>query len=227
MTRACDPSPAQVHAAAAAEQLYRPWIVRVVSELSDAGPIHRRQLAAALPDLSATTRDYAMGIAARHRLLLYTEATTPSAYVLTDAGEELADFYHAAARWARTHHYPAQESTFVSRAGATVWLLSDPEVHLLLGHSTTTLPLGLGRRLDRPATEQTNSLVTSRVAQPHPEGGWELGPAGAALRAVATSLQNWAAAHHTVPPIPPQVAAARRTAPATSPPQAVSLRRAA
>ncbi|MEV0259401.1 hypothetical protein AB0H82_34755 [Streptomyces sp. NPDC050732] len=101
-----------------------PGLIRLVSEIADNGPIHRRRgsLQAAFGDLTANQLGYAID-RARDFGLVYGDEHERVRYRLTDSGEDLADVYDTAARWARTHQYPTATSDFVTRVQHTLTLL--------------------------------------------------------------------------------------------------------
>jgi DNA-binding HxlR family transcriptional regulator len=104
------------------QALALPALIRLVSEIDDHGTIPPRALARSLTALSthqirqAIERADALGVLHRSRVGLG----------LTAAGRDLADFYDAAARWARRHNYPEPVSNFPERIRRVLLLLSDP-----------------------------------------------------------------------------------------------------
>ncbi|MEV7196932.1 hypothetical protein AB0N81_34790 [Streptomyces sp. NPDC093510] len=105
-----------------------PALIRLVSEIADNGPINRRRgsLQAAFGNLTANQLGHAID-RARDFGLVYGDEHERVRYRLTDSGEDLADVYDTAARWARTHQFPAATSDFVTRVQHTLPLLGqDP-----------------------------------------------------------------------------------------------------
>lgn len=101
-----------------------PGLIRLVSELDDHGPISRRcgSLQAAFDDLTADQLRHAID-RARDFGLIYGDEDERVRYRLTPRGEDLADVYDRAARWARSHQFPTAASDFVTRVQHTLTLL--------------------------------------------------------------------------------------------------------
>ncbi|MEU8954935.1 hypothetical protein AB0C93_11590 [Streptomyces sp. NPDC048518] len=101
-----------------------PGLIRLVSEIADNGPINRRRgsLQAAFGDLTVNQLGHAVD-RARDFGLVYGDEHERVRYRLTGCGEDLADVYDAAARWARTHQFPTEASDFVTRVQHTLTLL--------------------------------------------------------------------------------------------------------
>ncbi|MYT96585.1 MULTISPECIES: hypothetical protein [unclassified Streptomyces] len=101
-----------------------PGLIRLVSEIADNGPINRRRgsLQAAFGNLTANQLGHAID-RARDFGLVYGDDHERVRYRLTDSGEDLADVYDTAARWARTHQFPTATSDFVTRVQHTLTLL--------------------------------------------------------------------------------------------------------
>ncbi|MEU7646281.1 hypothetical protein [Streptomyces huasconensis] len=101
-----------------------PALIRLVSEIADNGPINRRRgsLQAAFGNLTANQLGHAID-RARDFGLVHGDEHERVSYRLTDSGEDLADVYDTAARWARTHQFPTATSDFVTRVQHTLTLL--------------------------------------------------------------------------------------------------------
>ncbi|MGP3684563.1 hypothetical protein ACTVZO_07600 [Streptomyces sp. IBSNAI002] len=109
--------------APATAALSHPGLIRIISEIDDNGPLQRHLLSRTLTGL---TRWQLRQASAVGRALGLLEASTDDgnpSLVLTPAGEELAEVYDTAARWARTHHHPSDVSDFVTRVQATLTLV--------------------------------------------------------------------------------------------------------
>ncbi|MFD9484677.1 hypothetical protein ACFWBX_11855 [Streptomyces sp. NPDC059991] len=102
-----------------------PGLIRLVTEIDDNGPIGRRRgcLQSAFDDLSAPQLRHAID-RAREFGLVHGDEDERVRYRLTSSGEDLAEVYDTAARWARTHQFPTAVSDFVSRVAYTLDLLS-------------------------------------------------------------------------------------------------------
>ncbi|GGU55447.1 hypothetical protein GCM10010211_20220 [Streptomyces albospinus] len=101
-----------------------PGLIRLVTEIDDNGPISRRRgsLQSAFDDLGAPQLRHAID-RAREFGLLYGDEHERVRYRLTDSGEDLAEVYDTAARWARAHQFPTVASDFVTRVQHTLDLL--------------------------------------------------------------------------------------------------------
>ncbi len=101
-----------------------PALIRLVSEIADNGPINRRRgsLQAAFGNLTANQLGHAID-RARDLGLVHGDEHERVRYRLTDSGEDLADVYDTAARWARTHQFPTATGDFVTRVQHTLTLL--------------------------------------------------------------------------------------------------------
>ncbi|MFG2716953.1 regulator [Streptomyces sp. NPDC048416] len=124
----------QPQARRAIRALSLPALVRLVTEIDDNGPISRRRgsLQSAFDDLSAHQLRHAID-RAREFGLVYGDEDERVRYRLTDRGEELAEVYDTAARWARAHQFPTAATDFVTRVQHTLDLLSHTEA---LAHAT-------------------------------------------------------------------------------------------
>ncbi|MFE0134041.1 hypothetical protein ACFWY6_21125 [Streptomyces sp. NPDC059037] len=101
-----------------------PGLIRLVTEIDDHGPISRRRgsLQSTFDDLSAPQLRHAID-RAREFGLVYGDEHERVRYRLTDSGEELAEVYDTAARWARAHQFPTATCDFVTRVQRTLDLL--------------------------------------------------------------------------------------------------------
>jgi DNA-binding HxlR family transcriptional regulator len=109
--------------ARAAAVLSHPGLIRLVSEIDDHGPVERHMLQRIFADLTRHQIRHAIKTGRDHELIRAGHHAAPC-YLLTDRGTDLAEVYDQAARWARTHNYPAASSDFVTRVQATLTLLS-------------------------------------------------------------------------------------------------------
>ncbi|MCZ1006821.1 hypothetical protein [Streptomyces lydicus] len=102
-----------------------PGLIRLVTEIDDNGPIsHRRgSLQGAFGDLTRAQLRRAIDTA-RDLGLVHADQEAPDRYRLTAAGEDLAEVYDTAARWARSHQFPSPSSDFVTRVQHTFQLQS-------------------------------------------------------------------------------------------------------
>ncbi|MBM7167075.1 hypothetical protein JQK87_01270 [Streptomyces sp. G44] len=101
-----------------------PGLIRLVTEIDDNGPINRRRgsLQSTFDDLTVPQLRHAID-RAREFGLVYGDEHERVRYRLTDSGEELAEVYDTAARWARAHQFPMVASDFVTRVQHTLDLL--------------------------------------------------------------------------------------------------------
>lgn len=127
----------QPQARRAIRALSLPALIRLVTEIDDNGPISRRRgsLQSAFDDLSAHQLRHAID-RAREFGLVYGDEDERVRYRLTDRGEELAEVYDTAARWARAHQFPTAASDFITRVQRTLDLLSHTEA---LAHTTARI----------------------------------------------------------------------------------------
>lgn len=107
----------------AVTMLSSPSLIRLITEIDDHGPIPSRGLARTLPDLAPYQIRHATEQAHRHGLV-----RQESGLHLTESGEDLAELYDTAARWARQHQYPALVADFATRIRHTLALLAEPAV---------------------------------------------------------------------------------------------------
>ncbi|MFH8991408.1 hypothetical protein [Streptomyces sp. NPDC017940] len=116
----------QAHRAIRALSL--PGLIRLVTEIDDNGPISRRRgsLQSTFDDLTVPQLRHAID-RAREFGLVYGDEHERVRYRLTDSGEELAEVYDTAARWARTHQFPTMAGDFVTRVQRTFDLLGHAE----------------------------------------------------------------------------------------------------
>ncbi|MGW3009632.1 hypothetical protein ACWC9R_12450 [Streptomyces sp. NPDC001219] len=113
-----------------------PGLIRLVTEIDDNGPIsHRRgSLLGAFGDLSRAQLRRAIDTA-RDLGLVHADQQAPDRYRLTAAGEDLAEVYDTAARWARSHQFPSASSDFVTRVQHTFQLQGSEPTSAGSGHS--------------------------------------------------------------------------------------------
>ncbi|MFI2204653.1 hypothetical protein ACH47Z_28475 [Streptomyces sp. NPDC020192] len=102
-----------------------PGLIRLITEIDDNGPIsHRRgSLQGAFGDLTPGQLRHAIDTA-RDLGLVHADEQAPDRYQLTASGEDLAEVYDTAARWARIHQFPSCASDFVTRVQYTFQLQS-------------------------------------------------------------------------------------------------------
>lgn len=98
-----------------------PGLIRLVSEIDDHGPVGRGSLGVTFDDLSRHQLRHALDTA-RALGVIETDDHAPARYRLTEDGENLAEVYDRAARWARTHQYPSSSSDFITRVQRTLQL---------------------------------------------------------------------------------------------------------
>ncbi|MFI0743308.1 regulator [Streptomyces sp. NPDC021100] len=109
-------------AARALTVLSHPGLIRLVTEIDDNGPVHRRLLGRTFSDLPRHQVRSALEIARAHQLLRTGHGSEPC-YALTARGSDLADVYDTLARWARAQQAPAPASDFLTRVQHTLALL--------------------------------------------------------------------------------------------------------
>ncbi|MEU4347070.1 hypothetical protein [Streptomyces sp. NPDC023838] len=150
-----------------------PALIRLVTEIDDNGPISRRRgsLQSTFDDLSAPQLRHAID-RARAFGLVYGDEDERVRYRLTDSGEELAEVYDTAARWARTHQFPNVASDFVTRVQHTLDLL---------GHA--------------PALAHAAARLGNSYGMVVPGGAVLDGEAIAALKGPQNVLATWLKAH--------------------------------
>jgi hypothetical protein len=98
-------------------------LIRLITEIADHGAIPHQALGSILSNLSRPQLRRAVHRADSLRLL----RRTPAGHSLSPAGEELADVYEAAARWARRHNYPAAFCDFADRVHHALALLTSDD----------------------------------------------------------------------------------------------------
>lgn len=93
-----------------------PGLIRLVTEIDDNGPIsrHRGSLQGALGDLPIGQLRHAIDTA-RDLGLIHACGHATARYQLTTSGQDLAELYDTAARWARSRQLPSPTSDFVAR----------------------------------------------------------------------------------------------------------------
>ncbi|MCX5238913.1 hypothetical protein OG824_27290 [Streptomyces prunicolor] len=93
-----------------------PGLIRLVTEIDDNGPIsrHRGSLQGALGDLGTGQLRHAIDTA-RDLGVIHARGHASARYQLTASGEDLAELYDTAARWARTRQLPSPTGDFVAR----------------------------------------------------------------------------------------------------------------
>lgn len=101
--------------------LSSPALIRLITEIDDAGPIPPRALTRTLADVPAHHLRQATGQA---RALGLVHVQPGTGLALTASGSHVADLYDATARWARRHARPAPVSDFTSRIQHTLALLA-------------------------------------------------------------------------------------------------------
>ncbi|WP_217550079.1 hypothetical protein [Streptomyces sp. GbtcB6] len=119
-----------LHERRAIRTLTLPALIRLVTEIDDNGPIsrHRGSLQGALGDL--TTGQLRHAIDTAHALgLIHARGHATARYQLTAGGQDLAEVYDTAARWARTHQLPDPVSDFVTRVQYTLQVRDDSPEH--------------------------------------------------------------------------------------------------
>lgn len=92
------------------------------------------------------------------------------------------------ARWARKHHFPAEESDFVTRVEASLGLLRDRDLLTVLATASGDRASGLDAEAEQSLTENGFMYVLR-------EGEPALTSAGQDLRGPLTALASWARTH--------------------------------
>ncbi|MGW2917739.1 hypothetical protein ACWDBF_07725 [Streptomyces angustmyceticus] len=100
-----------------------PGLIRLITEIDDNGPINHRRgsLQGAFGDLTRAQLRRAIDTA-RDLGLVHADQQAPDRYRLTASGEDLAEVYDTAARWARSHQFPSTSGDFVTRVQHTFQL---------------------------------------------------------------------------------------------------------
>nr|WSX75884.1 winged helix-turn-helix transcriptional regulator [Streptomyces sp. NBC_00899] len=173
---------------AAAELLGRQWTTRLVSELTDHGPVPLGLVAGTFSDLTHDQFTYGLRALRDRGLVAYGKDSGRDCYVLTTAGEGLGDVHDAMARWARKHHFPAEESDFVTRVEASLGLLRDRDLLTVLATASGDRASGLDAEAEQSLTENGFMYVLR-------EGEPALTSAGQDLRGPLTALASWARTH--------------------------------
>ncbi|MFE9407395.1 hypothetical protein ACFYN0_01120 [Streptomyces sp. NPDC006704] len=154
------PAPASpLHELRVIKALSLPGLIRLVTEIDDHGPISHQygSLQGAFGDLTPGQLRHAINTA-RDLGLVHADEQAPDRYRLTESGEDLAEVYDTAARWARAHQYPSDSSDFVTRVQHTLQLPApDPASEADSDHS------GVGT--DRP--QPPNALADWLETHPH------------------------------------------------------------
>jgi hypothetical protein len=160
----------------AARALAEPGLIRLISEIDDNGPVEDRMLDATLADFTQSQIHHALAAATEWDLLRNDQDDNHPDHELTARGEETAELYDSAARWARSHNYPSAHADFITRVHATLTLLS-------LGPDHRSEP--------RPGTPTVR----------HPDtAGASTGPGDAAsLHQLRTQLHQWITSHSAPP----------------------------
>lgn len=173
---------------AAADLLGRQWTTRLVSELTDHGPVPLGQVAGTFSDLSHD--QYTYGLRALHDrgLVAYGKDSGCDCYVLTDAGDGLGDVHDALSRWARKHHFPTERCDFVTRIEDGLRLLKDRDLLTVLTTASDDRAPGLDTEAERSLTD-AGFMYVLRDGEP------ALTSAGQDLRGPLTALASWARAH--------------------------------
>jgi DNA-binding HxlR family transcriptional regulator len=173
---------------AAAELLGRQWTTRLISELTDHGPVPLGHLAGVFGDLTHDQYTYGLRALRDRGLVAYGKDAGVDCYVLTPAGEGLGDVHHTLSGWARKHAFPAHNCDFATRIDAGLRLLKDRHLLTLLAASDTGRASGLDEDTER-------SLTASGFMYVMRDGEPALTSAGQDLRGPLTALTSWAAAH--------------------------------
>jgi hypothetical protein len=142
-------TPAELHNAFAL--LSSPSLIRLITEIDDNGPIPPRRLAGTLPDLSPHHLRRTTHAARVHGLVRVVPGVGLD---LTASGSELADFYDATARWARSHAYPTRVCDFTSRLQHSLSLMAP------------TLAADRADGTHRPADENPSAGADTDLARP-------------------------------------------------------------
>jgi DNA-binding HxlR family transcriptional regulator len=173
---------------AAAELLGRRQTTRVLSELTDHGPVPLGEVAATFSDLAHDQYTYRLQVLRERGLIAYGKDTGRDCYVLTPAGEGVGDVHHCLSGWARKHAFPAQTCDFETRIEHGLRLLEGRHLLTLLADPGTARASGLD-----PDTER--SLTASGFMYVMRDGEPALTAAGQDLRGPATALTSWARDH--------------------------------
>ncbi|MFG2978839.1 hypothetical protein ACGFYY_38360 [Streptomyces sp. NPDC048331] len=136
----------------ATRALSHPGLIRIVSDIDDNGPLQRHLLSRTLTGLTTWQRRQASAVGRALGLLKASTVEGIPSLVLTPAGEELAEVYDTAARWARTHHHPSDVSDFVTRVQATLALLGSDQPRP--GHA---------QELDYDSLDEPRAALTSWI----------------------------------------------------------------
>jgi DNA-binding HxlR family transcriptional regulator len=174
--------------AAAAELLGRQWTTRLTSELTDHGPVPLGLVAGTFSDLTHDQYSYGLRALRDRGLIAYGKDAGVDCYVLTTAGEGLGDVHDALSRWARKHHFPAEQSDFVTRVEAGLRLLRDRDLLTVLATAGPDPAAGVDAAAERSLTENGFMYVLR-------EGEPALTSAGQDLRGPRTALASWARTH--------------------------------
>ncbi|WP_433892613.1 hypothetical protein [Streptomyces sp. CA-111067] len=204
---------------AAAELLGRQWTTRLTAELTDHGPVPLGLVAGTFSDLTHDQFTYGLRALRDRGLVAYGKDAGRDCYVLTTAGEGLGDVHDALSRWARKHHFPTEQSDFVTRVEAGLRLLRDRDLLTVLATAGGDRAAGVDAEAERSLTENGFMYVLTG-------GEPALTSAGQDLRGPLTALTSWARAHagllqrrtdtrpglRTTIPGPARTPAARRSA---------------
>lgn len=172
----------------AAELLGRQWTTRLVSELTDHGPVPLGLVAGTFSDLTHDQYTYGLRALRDRGLIAYGKDAGRDCYVLTGAGAGLGDVHDALSRWARKHHFPAEQSDFATRIDAGLRLLRDRDLLTVLATAGGDRDSGLDAEAERSLTEN-GFMYVLRDGEP------ALTCAGQDLRGPLTALASWARAH--------------------------------
>jgi DNA-binding HxlR family transcriptional regulator len=173
---------------AAAELLGRHSTTRMISELTDHGPLPLGQVAGTFSDLTPDQHSYGLRALRKHGLIAHGKDAGRDCYVLTPAGEGVGDVHHSLSAWARKHAFPEQNCDFETRIQHGLRLLEGRHLLTLLADSGTARASGLD-----PDTER--SLTASGFMYVMRDGEPALTSAGQDLRGPATALASWARDH--------------------------------
>ncbi|SEO73900.1 winged helix-turn-helix transcriptional regulator [Actinacidiphila rubida] len=173
---------------AAAELLGRQWTTRLTAELTDHGPVPIGLVAGTFSDLTHDQFSYGLRALRDRGLVAYGKDSGRDCYVLTDAGEGLGDVHDALSRWARKHHFPAEEGDFVTRVEAGLRLLRDRDLLTVLDTAGPDRASELDPEAERSLTD-AGFMYVLRDGEP------ALTSAGQDLRGPLTALASWARAH--------------------------------
>ncbi|MEV7888487.1 hypothetical protein ACWD3I_29530 [Streptomyces sp. NPDC002817] len=114
----------------AIQALTLPALIRLVTEIDDNGPISQKRgsLQGALGDLPLGHLRHAIDTA-RALGLIHARGHATARYQLTASGQDLAEVYDTAARWARAHQLPGPASDFVTRVQYALQMQDDSPEH--------------------------------------------------------------------------------------------------